>query len=64
MLHKLGYEYKCETCEKPKTDDEMVGGDECMDCYDIRFTKEYAYWKPLYDAEKAMGLLDLPDKEF
>ena len=32
--------------------------DICMDCHDKRVQKEYAYWKPLYDAEVRAGLYD------
>lgn len=28
----------------------------CMNCHDDRFAKEYAYWKPLYDAEVRAGI--------
>ena len=62
MLHKLGYEYTCSECKKPKLLEEMQGDDSelCIDCHDAWCKSEIAYWKPLYEGEKLAGLI--PDK--
>jgi DNA-directed RNA polymerase subunit RPC12/RpoP len=60
MLHKMGYEYTCAECAKPKRKEEMQGdeSDQCIDCHEAWLKSEIAYWRPLYEGEKLAGLLE------
>lgn len=45
----------CETCRREV--ESVNEADMCEDCHDAWLAKEEAYWRPLYEAEKAAGLL-------
>ena len=51
----------CEKCKQPITEDRPRGHhpeiDSCEECEEAEFQEQMAYWRPLYEAEKAAGLL-------
>jgi hypothetical protein len=46
----------CDECKKQVSPYDIWCWDtqRCEDCYEAWVQKEIAYWKPLYDAERAM----------
>lgn len=64
MLHKMGFDCFCQSCGKPKREEEISDKENgiCETCRDKWVAAEMAFWKPLYEGEKLAGLI--PDKEF
>jgi hypothetical protein len=50
----------CFSCKKRRFSEEMQGDESelCIDCHEVWFKSEMAYWKPLYEGEKLAGLLE------
>ena len=63
--HKSSGLFDCENCQAPVSSDDVGYDSEnnwCPECRDEYVNREMAHLWPLYQAEKAMGLLDEPDE--
>ena len=61
MLHKLGILFLCEDCGAAVSENDWgwetdSGEDLCSACVAKWHKEQWAYWKPIYDAEVAAGI--------
>jgi len=58
VISRMGYDTQCERCGVACMFEDVDEEGICQECQEAEADRQAAYWKPLYDGEKAAGLLE------